>query len=300
MTHVAPLQVVVVSGLSGSGKSVALHALEDAGFYCVDNLPTALLAPFLELAEANEHVRRTAVAIDVRERSFTGSDASDEDWPRVFADLAGLDQRGGKTSVLFLDCDEDALVTRFKTSRRPHPLVAQGVAQTLGEAIARERTWVAPFRQEATVVIDTTTITVHDLRRRVTAIYGEAGAQGVVLHLCSFGFRNGIPPEADFVFDVRFLDNPYFVNNLRGLSGLDGEVARFVQDQPLAERMIAHVLEVLVDIMPAVQAEGRASLTLAIGCTGGRHRSVALIEEVRRRLAERGLTAQVLHRDIAR
>ncbi len=300
MTDVAPLQVVVVSGLSGSGKTVALHALEDAGFYCVDNLPTALVAPFLKLAEDNVHVRRAAVAIDVRERSFTGSEASAEDWPRVLSDLAGLDERGARTSVLFLDCDEEVLVTRFKTSRRPHPLVAQGVAQNLGEAIALERAWVKPFRENATVVVDTTTITVHDLRRRVTAMYGEAGAQGVALHLCSFGFRHGIPPEADFVFDVRFLDNPYFVKDLRGLSGLDGEVARFVQDQPLAERMIAHVLAVLVDIMPAVEAEGRASLTLAIGCTGGRHRSVALIEEVRRRLGERGLAAQVLHRDIMR
>lgn len=300
MNEVAPLQVVVVSGLSGSGKTVALHALEDAGFYCVDNLPTALVAPFLKLAEDNAHVRRAAVAIDVRERSFTGSEPSAEDWPRVLSDLAGLDERGARTSVLFLDCDEEVLVTRFKTSRRPHPLVAQGVAQTLGEAIALERSWVKPFRENATVVVDTTTITVHDLRRRVTTMYGEAGAQGVVLQLCSFGFRHGIPPEADFVFDVRYLDNPYFVKDLRGLSGLDGDVARFVQDQPLAERMIAHVLGVLVDIMPAVETEGRASLTLAIGCTGGRHRSVALIEEVRRRLAERGLAAQVLHRDIAR
>ncbi len=295
----APLQIVVVSGLSGSGKTVALHALEDAGFYCVDNLPTPLVASFLELARTNHHVRRAAVAIDVRERSFTG-DALAEDWSRVLADVTRLQDAGAKATVLFLDCDEEVLVARFKTSRRPHPLVAQGVAQNLGEAIALERRWVAPFREHATIVIDTTTITVHDLRRRVTALYGEAGAQGVALHLCSFGFRHGIPPEADFVFDVRFLDNPYFVKELRGMSGLDAACAAFVHQQPLAGRMVTHVVELVNEIMPAVENEGRASLTVAIGCTGGRHRSVALIAAVQRQLAERGLPAQVQHRDINR
>lgn len=295
----APLQIVVVSGLSGSGKTVALHALEDAGFYCVDNLPTPLVASFLDLTRTNRHVRRAAVAIDVRERSFTG-DAATGDWSRVLADVAALQDAGAKATVLFLDCDEEVLVARFKTSRRPHPLVAQGVAQNLGEAIALERHWVAPFREHASIVIDTTTITVHDLRRRVTALYGEPGAQGVALHLCSFGFRHGIPPEADFVFDVRFLDNPYFVKELRGMSGLDAECAAFVHDQPLAARMVTHVVELVGEIMPAVENEGRASLTVAIGCTGGRHRSVALIEAVQRRLAERGLPAQVQHRDINR
>ena len=290
------LQVVVVSGLSGSGKTVALHALEDAGFFCVDNLPTALVAPFLKLAEDSPHVMRAAVAIDVRERPFTGA-ASEGEWPRF---VAGLEERGGKTSVLFLDCDEDVLVARFKTSRRPHPLVAQGVARSLGEAIQREREWVHPFREHATVVIDTTSITVHDLRRRVTTLFGERGAQRLALHLVSFGFRHGIPPEADFVLDVRFLDNPYFVKDLRGLSGLDPEVARFVQAQPLAGSMVARAYDLIDEILPAVESEGRASLTLAIGCTGGRHRSVALVEELARRLSARGLTPHLQHRDIER
>ena len=292
MGESAPLKVVVVSGLSGSGKTVALHALEDAGFFCVDNLPTALVGPYLRLAEDNSNVRRTAVAIDVRERSFTGSP---DDWPRLVDELTA---RGSTTSVLFLDCDEDVLISRFKTSRRPHPLVAQGVADNLGEAIALERTWIRPFREHATVVIDTTTITVHDLRRRVTALYGERDAQALALHLCSFGFRHGIPPEADFVFDVRFLDNPYFVGELRDRSGLEPEVAAFVKSQPLAERLLAHIVELLGAILPAVEAEGRASLTIAIGCTGGRHRSVALVEELSQRLA--ASSPHVLHRDIAR
>lgn len=294
MTDSVPLQVVVVSGLSGSGKTVALHALEDAGFFCVDNLPTALIGPYLRLAEDNPNVRRTAVAIDVRERSFTGSP---DDWPRLVDELTA---RGSTTSVLFLDCDEDVLIARFKTSRRPHPLVAQGVADNLAEAIALERTWIRPFREHATVVVDTTTITVHDLRRRVTALYGERGAHRLALHLCSFGFRHGIPPEADFVFDVRYLDNPYFVGELRDLSGLDPAVSRFVADQPLAERLLTHVVALLGAILPAVEAEGRASLTIAIGCTGGRHRSVALVEELSRRLAQGGQSPHVLHRDISR
>ena len=291
------MQVVVVSGLSGSGKTVALHALEDAGFFCVDNLPTPLVAPFMRLAEENPNVRRVAVAIDVRDRSFKGSASSPEEWPRVVAELT---ERGSKASVLFLDCDEDTLVARFKTSRRPHPLEAQGLAQNLGEAIALERAWVGPFRQHATVVVDTTTLTVHDLRRRVTSLYGEPGARRLALHLCSFGFRHGIPPEADFVFDVRFLDNPYFVIDLRGKSGLDPDVARFVQSQPLAERLMSQVTSLLSEILPAVETEGRASLTVAVGCTGGRHRSVALIEELGRRLTEEGLAPQITHRDIAR
>jgi len=294
MAESVPLQVVVVSGLSGSGKTVALHALEDAGFFCVDNLPTALIGSYLRLAEDNPNVRRTAVAIDVRERSFTGSP---DDWPRLVDDLTA---RGSTTSVLFLDCDEDVLIARFKTSRRPHPLVAQGVADNLGQAIALERAWISPFREHATVVVDTTTITVHDLRRRVTALYGERGADRLALHLCSFGFRHGIPPEADFVFDARFLDNPYFVGELRDRSGLDPAVARFVADQPLAERLLTHVVDLLGAILPAVEAEGRASLTVAIGCTGGRHRSVALVEALHRRLAASGQAPHVQHRDISR
>lgn len=294
-------QLVVVSGLSGSGKTVALHALEDAGFFCVDNLPSALVAPFARLARENPRVRRAAVAIDVRERSFTGRQGAGgdarEDWSRL---LEELDALIAPPHVLYLDCDEAVLVQRFKTSRRPHPLVAQGAAEDLVAAIALERTWVMPFREHARSIIDTTQLTVHDLRRRVTALFGERDAQGVVLHLSSFGFKYGIPPEADFVFDVRFLENPYFVKELRDLTGLDAAVARFVREQPLAERMLEHVLALVTEIMPAVENEARASLTVAIGCTGGHHRSVALVDELGRRLAARGLAPRIHHRDIAR
>jgi UPF0042 nucleotide-binding protein len=174
------------------------------------------------------------------------------------------------------------------------------VAESLPDAIALERTWVMPIRAHATVVVDTTSLTVHDLRRRVTSLYGVRGSQGVALQLTSFGFRHGIPPEADFVFDVRYLDNPYFVAELRDKTGLDGEVERYVREQPLAERLLSHVTALVGEIFPAVTREGRASLTIAIGCTGGHHRSVALIEELGRRLTANKLQPRIAHRDISR
>ena len=290
----APFEIVVVSGLSGSGKTVALHALEDVGFYCVDNLPTPLVPAFLDLAA--QDVKRAAVAIDVRERSLSTA----SEWPRLIEQLAAMRERGDRPTLLFLDCDESELVQRFKASRRPHPLEAQGIAQNLGDAIALEREAVAPFRATATVVVDTTQITVHDLRRRVQTLFGNADRQALALHLVSFGFRNGIPPEADFVFDARYLDNPYFVKELRDASGLDEACAAFVMRQPLAVSLVDHAERLLTEVLPAVEAEGRASLTVAFGCTGGRHRSVALAEALGRRLEGRGLTPLLLHRDVAR
>lgn len=301
----SPLQVVIVSGLSGSGKSVALHALEDAGFFCVDNLPSALVIDFVRLCEHNQAVRRVAVALDVRERWFARD--RDESHAQLLNVLEALSARGASkdgagqaSSILFLVCDEEILVNRFKTTRRPHPLVAHDVAASLGEAIALEREWLMPFRERASLVIDTSGLTVHDLRRRVTTLYGERASQPLALHLLSFGFRHGVPAEADFVFDVRFLDNPFFVKELRDQTGLDPTVARFVTSQPLATRLLDHIDGLVADVLPAITAEGRASLTLAIGCTGGHHRSVALTQALALRLTARGSTPHIVHRDIAR
>jgi len=299
-----PLQVVIVSGLSGSGKSVALHALEDAGFFCVDNLPSALVTEFVRLCEANQAVRRVAVALDVRERWFARD--RDESHAQLLDVLEDLSARGGgsggthASSILFLVCDEEILVNRFKTTRRPHPLIAHDVAASLGEAIALEREWLTPFRERASLVIDTSGLTVHDLRRRVTTLYGERASQPLALHLLSFGFRHGVPAEADFVFDVRFLDNPFFVKELRDQTGLDDAVARFVTAQPLARRLLDHIDGLVSDVLPAITAEGRASLTLAVGCTGGHHRSVALVQALAERFALRGPAPHIVHRDIAR
>jgi UPF0042 nucleotide-binding protein len=292
------MSVVVLSGLSGSGKTTALHALEDAGFYCVDNLPATLVEPLISLAQEQKGVGRIAIAVDVRERLF------ETDWSLV---LAALEQRH-QLSVLFLDADDEVLTNRFKTTRRPHPLLSRGmpvagspVAEitSLSEAFALERVWLEPFRNYASLRIDTTKLTVHELRRRITQAYGEGTATGLSVHLMSFGFRNGLPAEADFVFDVRYLDNPYFVPELREQTGLDAPVADYVLKQPLAERFLAHVAGLIRDVMPAVEAEGRVSLTIAIGCTGGQHRSVALVRALGETLSPNlARPLSVTHRDI--
>lgn len=285
------LTVVVLSGLSGSGKTTALHALEDVGFYCVDNLPTALVPQFLALAEENPGTRKVAFVLDVRERLFQG------DIARVLSDLDGPRRHG---EVLFLECDDLTLTNRFKTSRRPHPLIARGQAQSLDEAFAVEREWIQPIREHAHATIDTTAGTVHDLRRELIRRYAAPDAAQMTLQLRSFGFHHGLPPEADYVFDVRFLDNPFFVPTLREQTGLDEAVVRYVLDQPAAARMRDHIVKLLDDVLPAIEVEGRAALTVAVGCTGGRHRSVAMVEALKGDLEARGRTPVVSHRDLGR
>lgn len=301
--------VVVLSGLSGSGKTTALHALEDAGFFCIDNLPSALVKPFLRLSDENPAITRVALSIDVRERLFEkeskegddelGRDASaSRAAASLFNELDEL-ERQGRLSVLYLESDVDALVNRFKTTRRPHPLMARGSSITLTEALAHERELLEPFRARATLVIDTTDINVHELRRRIIDAYGEAGHAALRVAITSFGFKNGLPPEADFVFDARFLDNPFFRPELRHQTGLDPAVSEFVLNQPAAMALLDRLASLIELVLPLVEAEGRAALTLAIGCTGGQHRSVALAVALRERLAHRG-TIALHHRDLPR
>lgn len=290
--------VVVLSGLSGSGKTTALHALEDAGFFCIDNLPSALVKPFLRLSDENPAITRVALSIDVRERLFDKEAKEADDELSLFNELDEL-ERQGRLSVLYLESDVDVLVNRFKTTRRPHPLMARGSSITLTEALAYERELLMPFRARATLVIDTTDINVHELRRRIIDAYGEAGQAALRVAITSFGFKNGLPPEADFVFDARFLDNPYFRPELRHLTGLDPAVAGFVLGQPAAMALLDRLVSLIELVLPLVEAEGRAALTLAIGCTGGQHRSVALAVALRERLGHRG-TIALHHRDIPR
>lgn len=287
------VHVVLLSGLSGSGKTTALHALEDVGFFCIDNLPSALMRPFLRLSEESAGVSRVALSIDVRERLFDPDDTS------VFGALEEL-ERQGRLSVLYLESDEDVLVARFKTTRRPHPLVARGLASTLTEAFAHERRLLAPLRARATMVIDTTDVNVHDLRKRIVTAFGESATSALRLAITSFGFRNGLPPEADFVFDVRYLDNPYFVPELRDKTGLDPDVAAFVLGQETAQQLLAAIAALVELVLPQVEAEGRASLTLAIGCTGGHHRSVAMAVALRERLSSPRRPVSLHHRDVPR
>jgi UPF0042 nucleotide-binding protein len=288
---VALEQVVILTGMSGSGKTTALHALEDAGHFCVDNLPAAMLTQLLELVGNNPAVSRVAVAMDVRERLLG---------EHLALAVAAATGAGFGPQILYLDCDDDALKARFKTTRRRHPMMAQGAAGTLAEALELERSWLSAVRSEATTVINTTTLTVHELRRQVRASFGDAETRAMTLHLLSFGFRHGVPQEADFVYDVRFLDNPYFVEALRPKTGLDAEVAVFVLRQPLSQLVIDQVLSMLKLVLNPIEAEGRTALTLAIGCTGGHHRSVATVEALKKALVAQGVEPRVSHRDLGR
>lgn len=286
-TSEAP-QVVVVTGLSGAGRSTALRVLEDAGFFCVDNLPPALAPELLSLAHRDEKLARVGLGIDVRTGAFLSG---------VEQTLSALESAGHRVQVIFLDCADDVLVRRFSETRRPHALARDG---DLHVAIARERERLAGLRARADVVIDTTELSVHDLRRHLIDYTGrDVERPTMVVRLLSFGFKYGIPVHADLVFDLRFLPNPHFVDDLRPKTGTDSEVARYVLDAPESQDLMGHLIPLLHFLLPHYAREGKAYLTIAFGCTGGRHRSVAMVEALGRRLGgEHRVT--VSHRDATR
>ncbi len=284
------LEVVIVSGLSGSGKSTAIHVLEDLGYYCIDNLPVVLIQRFLELcAHSLESINRVALGIDLRERQFFG------EYPRV---LDALQQSGYRVEILFLDAADEVLVRRFSETRRPHPLGATG-GPTAG--IQRERELLAGLRERADRVLDTSALTVHQLREELERLYQhlQAGDSLTVL-LVSFGYKFGVPTSADMVLDTRFLANPFFVDELRAKTGTDQAVADFVLERPEAREFVSRVEAFLEFALPLYRREGKRYFTLALGCTGGRHRSVALVERLGRAVADRGFRVQIQHRDIQR
>ncbi len=289
--------VVVLTGLSGAGKSQGLHALEDLGFFCVDNLPTALAPEAVALCERGG-MTRVALGIDVRVRAFLGE----------VGHVLRLLEAGGQreVEVIFLDASDERLLQRFSESRRPHPLAAQSghegaLAVLDGVRVERER--LAPLRASATRVIDTTNTSVHDLRRILVAHFGPAsgGAPRMVTRIVSFGFKYGTPVDADLVLDVRFLDNPYFVAELRPQSGLDAPVIQHVLGGRETQEFLRRTRDLLSYVMPKYEREGKSYLTIAIGCTGGRHRSVVVADALARELAApSGATITVLHRDVHR
>jgi UPF0042 nucleotide-binding protein len=294
-----PTLVVVVTGLSGAGKSTVLHALEDLSFFCVDNLPIPVIADTLTACERGG-VRKIALGIDVRVRSFL------EGAPEV---LQGIHEPGRReVQIVFLDTSDEALLRRFSSTRRPHPLrhaVERDGSRSMAvlDGIMLEREWLAPLRARATHVVDTTAFSVHDLRRRILALYGPASSvqHGMQTRVISFGFKYGAPADADVMLDVRFLDNPHFVEDLRPLSGLDEPVRRYVLDNPDAGAFLDRAEELLAFCLPRFEREGKSYLTLAIGCTGGRHRSVTLAETLAARLMEKTkFSVEVVHRDIDR
>ena len=282
-------EVVLVTGISGSGKSVALHALEDAGYFCVDNLPPELLRDFIRL-EHERSTRRVAVAVDVRSAGSL---------PHLLPLIGDLRSEGVSVRTVFLDASTDALVRRFSETRRPHPLssvpTGSDASRGLIEAIELERHLLADLREVATV-IDTSQLRPNLLRGWIRAMVGAAQSE-LTLVFESFAFKNGVPLDADYVFDVRVLPNPYYVRELRPLSGRDAPVAAYLERQPEVATMLAQLETFLLHWLPAFEDDQRSYLTVAVGCTGGQHRSVYMVEMLARRFLARQTTL-VRHREL--
>ncbi len=286
--------VLVVTGLSGAGKSTALHALEDLGFFCIDNLPTVMAPSAVDVCMRGG-IARVALGMDVRVREFLGEVS------RVLEKLA----EAAALRVVFLDATDEALLRRFNETRRPHPLARQEHHQeaiALLESVAMERERLSPLRARADDVIDTTSLSVHDLRRTIVERFGPSsgGAPPMNVRIVSFGFKYGAPVDADIVLDVRFLDNPHFVPELRPLPGTDVRVASYVMGNPETKEFLVHAEKLLSFALPKYAREGKSYLTIAIGCTGGRHRSVVLAHEIARLLDDDQRRVTVVDRDLAR
>ncbi|WP_073480937.1 RNase adapter RapZ [Streptoalloteichus hindustanus] len=284
------MEVAVVSGLSGAGRSTAAKCLEDLGWFVVDNLPPELISTMVELgATSRGAITRVAVVMDVRSRAFT------EDLASVIKDL---DARGYKPRVLFLEATDAVLIRRFEAVRRGHPLQGDG---RLADGIETERRLLAPLREEADLVLDSSGLSVHQLRAKIEDAFGTEASTRTRVTVLSFGYKYGLPMDADLVMDVRFLPNPFWIPELREQSGLDDDVRNYVLTQEGADEFLDRYHELLRLIGAGYRREGKRYLTLAVGCTGGKHRSVAISEELASRLAtEDGMAVKVVHRDLGR
>jgi RNase adapter protein RapZ len=284
-----PVQLAIITGLSGAGRSTAAKCLEDLGWFVVDNLPPALLPTLAELGIRSQGtVDRIAAVVDVRGRAFF-SDLREA--------LRTLDERGTRPRVLFLEASDRALVSRFESVRRPHPLRA---LEPLVEGITAERALLTELRGEADLVLDTTDLNVHQLREKIDAAFGAPGRPALYATVMSFGFKYGLPLDADVVLDCRFLPNPHWVEALRPQTGLDPDVRDYVYSRPGAAEFLKSSNEVLSIIRAGYEQEGKRFLTLAVGCTGGRHRSVAMATALAEQLVGAGVEVRVVHRDLGR
>ena len=286
----APLSFVVLTGLSGAGKSYAIKCFEDMGFFCVDNLPTTLIPTFADLtARSAQRMQRVALGADVREGEYLS---------HLMEALDEVRKRGHDVEVLFLEASDEALVRRYHETRRRHPLGGDG---NMLDAIRAERKAMSNLREIADRIVDTSALTVHQLKDLLVELYGLPRTRhGLTTSLVSFGFKHGIPFDADLVFDVRFLPNPHFVKELRPLDGRAAPVREFVMQHEVSRELLARLKDLLRFLVPCYEREGKAYLTVAIGCTGGRHRSVTFVAELRQFLEGLGFAPSVVHRDLDR
>ena len=282
------LRIVIITGLSGSGKSTALRALEDIGFFCVDNLPVVLLPKFLSITtQSSPEIKRVALVMDLRERSFL------EKYKRIFALLK---EKGYKIEILFLDSTDDSLLHRFSETRRIHPLSEKG---SVMEGIRLEREKLFSLKQMADQVMDTTSTNVHQLKDIVQRYFLPAsGHKKVIVNVISFGYRYGLPADADLVFDVRFLPNPYFVEELKAFDGQNNAVREFVLNNEKSKMFLEKILDLMTFLIPLYDREGKVRLNVALGCTGGKHRSVVMANQLSSHFSEMKYIVNVNHRDI--
>ncbi|MBI5058102.1 MAG: RNase adapter RapZ [Nitrospirae bacterium] len=275
---------VFLTGLAGSGISIALRAFEDGGFFCVDNLPTTLIESFISLCKKTPSISKIAIGVDIRERKFLTD----------FSDTLAVLRKTQKLEIIFLEASEDVLIRRFKETRRPHPLGYKNLKNSL----RKEAQLLQPIRDAADKVIDTSNLSPHQLRKLITKSFLTREPSGMSVGLVSFGYKYGIPLEADLLFDVRFLPNPYFVPELKPLPGTSPKVKQFVLSQEATKDFLDRLNAFLEHVIPLYKQEGKSYLTIGIGCTGGRHRSPVIAEEIKKHFRKKKLNVSVAHRDI--
>jgi UPF0042 nucleotide-binding protein len=280
--------LVVITGLSGSGKGSVLKALEDLGFYSADNLPVELIPKFAELTRDNPSIQAAALVVDIREGEGL------KRFPKVFSSI----RESVNAKLIFLEADNEAIVRRFSETRRPHPL---GTNKSITRSILSERAQLAPIRAMADLTINTSKFTVHELREFIGERFGSQRDESkIMIYVTSFGYRNGVPPDSDLVFDVRFLPNPNYIPRFKNLTGRHPSVARYIRSFPQTVEFVQRISDLLIYLLPHYIQEGKSYLTIAFGCTGGQHRSVMMAEQIRNYLVQAGFKAKVSHRDIVK
>jgi len=281
-------ELVIITGMSGSGKGTVLKCLEDLGYYSVDNLPIELIPKFAELTRGAPQITHAALVVDIREGEGL------QRFPKLYQQI----RRRVPTTLLFLEADDQALMRRFSETRRPHPL---GTERSVARSIQAERQLLAPIRELADHVVNTSKFTVHELRDAIAEkFHGDREHSKIMIYVTSFGYRNGVPADSDLVFDVRFLPNPNYIPQFKKLSGRHPSVARYIRSFPQTTEFVQRISDLLVYLLPHYIREGKSYLTIAFGCTGGQHRSVMIADEIRRRLARAGFKVKTTHRDIVK